>query len=454
MYDSRNDKKSLSNVSENISSSSIHIDQDQEEQLSVKREEVKSANLEKLECPISQTGTSNFGRIENCLAEEDDHSMLSSNVDNDDDGTDDEYDEQELLVEFKKLISKHMKLQKRHEDLLCLHKELIDSYALLESAHEVMVTKVKDSQPHTCTCAQLCIDLSYTNSCCSQGKPSCDEHVLVEICDSLIASENDELKRENEMLKMELSQLKEKGYVQPSQDNRDYMVKNLEKGSTITCTKLPQINLKTSYQKVDKTKIKKKAHVKCFECSTLEHFSSECPNKKNDQAKPSRRQRSLSQKMCFSYKEKGHNIADCSIEVSKQVCQNRTVWFDKPKYPVSVENYRTSRQCNKGFKVTLNKYMSKNENTKRQSKDKASRIKYQTCYTCHDKGHLSKDCSKTQTFIHKVVNVNIPHLGPENVTSTIKVISSPYDSLHAIWVPKHLFTNREGPNKVWVPKLS
>jgi hypothetical protein len=29
---------------------------------------------------------------------------------NSDDDTDDEYDEQELLVEFKKLISKHMKL--------------------------------------------------------------------------------------------------------------------------------------------------------------------------------------------------------------------------------------------------------------------------------------------------------------------------------------------------------
>jgi hypothetical protein len=39
-----------------------------------------------------------------------------------------------------------MKLQKRHGDLLCSHKELINSYALLESAHEVMVTKVKDSK--------------------------------------------------------------------------------------------------------------------------------------------------------------------------------------------------------------------------------------------------------------------------------------------------------------------
>jgi hypothetical protein len=47
------------------------------------------------------------------------------------------------------------------------------------------------------------------------------------------------LKRENKMLKMKLSQLKEKGHVQQSQDNCDYMVKKLENGSTVTCTKLP-----------------------------------------------------------------------------------------------------------------------------------------------------------------------------------------------------------------------
>jgi hypothetical protein len=76
---------------------------------------------------------------------------------------------------------------------------------------------------------------------------------------SLIASENAELKRENEILEMELSRLKGKGHVQPSQDNYDHMVKKLEKGLTITCAKLPQINLKISYQKVDKPKIKNKA---------------------------------------------------------------------------------------------------------------------------------------------------------------------------------------------------
>jgi hypothetical protein len=112
---------------------------------------------------------------------------------------------EELMLEFQKLISKHMKLQKINRDLLCSHEKLIDSYALLEATHEVMVTTVKFSQPHTCTCAPHSIDLSCANSCYSQAKPSCDQHVLIEICDSLIASENDELKREDEMLKIELS---------------------------------------------------------------------------------------------------------------------------------------------------------------------------------------------------------------------------------------------------------
>jgi hypothetical protein len=91
-----------------------------------KKEELNSTSLGKPDDPVSQIGVSDFGRIENVLAKEDNYSMSSSDVD-DDDNTDDEYDEQELLVEFKKLISKHMKLQKKHGDLLCSHKELIDS---------------------------------------------------------------------------------------------------------------------------------------------------------------------------------------------------------------------------------------------------------------------------------------------------------------------------------------
>jgi hypothetical protein len=202
MYGSSNSKKLSSSAMKNISSSSTLYDLTQEGQSSSQKEEAKSTHLGRPDCPISQTRGFSFDRTEDILSKKDDYSTSSSD---DDDGTNDEYDEQELLVEFKKLISKHMKLQKRHKYLLCSHKEIMSSYALLEVAHKVMVTTVKDYQPHTCTCSQPSIDLSCANSCCSQAKPSCDEHVLVETCDSLIASENDELKRENKMLKMELS---------------------------------------------------------------------------------------------------------------------------------------------------------------------------------------------------------------------------------------------------------
>jgi hypothetical protein len=180
MYGSSNSKKSSSTAPVNISSSSTHFDQDQEEQSSVQKEELNSASLEKTDGPVSQIGVSDFDRTKNVLAEEDDYFTSNSNVDDDDD-TDDEYNEQELLMEFKKLISKHMKLQKKQADVLYSHQELIDSYALLESAHEIMVTKVKDSKPHTCTCAPPSIDLSCANSYCSQAKPPYDGHVLVEL---------------------------------------------------------------------------------------------------------------------------------------------------------------------------------------------------------------------------------------------------------------------------------
>jgi hypothetical protein len=107
MYGSSNSKKSSSSAPENISSSSSLFDQSQERQSSSQKEEAKSVSLEKLDCPVSQTRLSGFGRIETSLAEEDDCFTSSSD---DDDDTYDEYDEQELLVEFKKLISKHMKL--------------------------------------------------------------------------------------------------------------------------------------------------------------------------------------------------------------------------------------------------------------------------------------------------------------------------------------------------------
>ena len=64
--------------------------------------------------------------------------------------------------------------------------------------------------------------------------------MVVESCYDLITKENDELKQEVERLMKDLYRLKGKDIesnVQPSQDNREEMVKKLEKGSTVTCSK-------------------------------------------------------------------------------------------------------------------------------------------------------------------------------------------------------------------------
>jgi hypothetical protein len=125
------------------------------------------------------------------------------------------------------------------------------------------------------------------------------------------------------MLKMKLSRLKGKGHVQPSQDNCGHIVKKLEKGSTVTCVKLPKINLKTSYQKVDKSKIEKK------------HISSTLSDQHCDTSHPNVPTRKMIKQITIEDKEtylredtlpvnkKSHNIADCrKEEASKQVCQN------------------------------------------------------------------------------------------------------------------------------------
>jgi uncharacterized protein YlxW (UPF0749 family) len=128
-----------------------------------------------------------------------------------------------------------MALQVEHKRLECSYEKLVDSYATLEIAHEIVLSSVKSMQPlfHTCTCSQVQIDLSCANKCLSQASQSSIEHALVESCDDLIAKENDELKQEVEKLQKDLYVLKEKSKVHTSQENREDMVKKLEKGSTV-----------------------------------------------------------------------------------------------------------------------------------------------------------------------------------------------------------------------------
>jgi hypothetical protein len=64
MYGSSNSKKSSSSDLKNISSSSILFYQSQKEKSSSQKEEAKSDSLGRPDCLVSQTGLSNFGKIE------------------------------------------------------------------------------------------------------------------------------------------------------------------------------------------------------------------------------------------------------------------------------------------------------------------------------------------------------------------------------------------------------
>jgi hypothetical protein len=144
------------------------------------------------------------------------------------------------------------------------------------------------------------INLSCANDCLSQASQSSIEHVLVESCDDLIAKENDKLKREVEKLQKDLYVLKEKSKVEPSQDNREDVVKKLEKGSTATSSTPQQhtMNHKNKIQgksKVGQDKsqfrpIKHKAQESlskkprssnkwrvCYKCREKGHFANSCP---------------------------------------------------------------------------------------------------------------------------------------------------------------------------------
>jgi predicted nuclease with TOPRIM domain len=56
---------------------------------------------------------------------------------------------------LEKLTSEPMALQANHKELECSYEKLVDSYATLEMAHEVVLSSIKFMQPlsHTCTCS-------------------------------------------------------------------------------------------------------------------------------------------------------------------------------------------------------------------------------------------------------------------------------------------------------------
>ena len=109
-------------------------------------------------------------------------------------------------------------------------------------------------------------------------------------------------------LKEQVIKLKGKEKVRPSQDNRDSVVKKLEKGSNITRSTLQQD------QKSIKHKISRKkslGHIKCYRCLEKGHYARNCQIKPDEEERLSRSQRKLPEnRMCFGCRKKGH-ITHC-----------------------------------------------------------------------------------------------------------------------------------------------
>src|SRR6185312_14366775 len=361
-----------------------------------------------------------------------------------------EKENQVLKARLEKLTSEHMALQGTHTELEKSYEMLVNSHVSLEVAHEVMATTVKSYEPlsHTCTCSQVQFDLTCTKSCCSQASQSSIEQVFLESCDDFIAQENEELMHEVKRLKEQVIKLKGKEKVRPSQDNRDFVVKKLEKGSNITRSTLQQD------QKSIKHKISRKkslGHVKCYRCLEKGHYARNCQIKSYEEERLSRNQRKLPEnRVCFGCRKKGHMTQCCPQQFRSD--QTGQTGHSRPVRPVKARAAVGPVKNPTKPALPLKKICDA-EKHNYQVKSTFVKIKHRICYTCRVKGHMSKDCPNGNLPDSKIVQYDFAKLRKDKMsTYATKVIKSPNASIREIWVPKSIVANVAGPNEYWAPK--
>jgi hypothetical protein len=139
--------------------------------------------------------------------------------------------------------------------------------------------------------------------------------------------------------------LKGKCHAQPSQDNHDNIVKKIEKGTTVACTKPLQKKTKLSKKDMSKTQGEKiNAHI-IFSNNVPMCFNKERSKRSN--------------RRCYGCKEKGHEIGSCP--------------------------------CMKNQDLARSRKMAIKKESKRQMHCKD---KHHICYNCREKCHLLGTCSQ------------------------------------------------------------
>jgi hypothetical protein len=204
-----------------------------------------------------------------------------------------------LKDQVERLKIENLAFQEKHDMLLCSHKNLMDDHIMLNIAHEVVIENLKSRQPRSCTCIQIETILPGANACCSSTSKSSFE---LEFPGTKYDTFQ-ELKEENERLKISLTQLKGKCTAQPSQDNCDHMVKKLETGTTVACTQPLEEKLK-NLRIVKRKEQKKKINTSP---KSLNHASMQGNIQGNDQSTLHTKK----SKKCSKYFENGHLIRSC-----------------------------------------------------------------------------------------------------------------------------------------------
>jgi hypothetical protein len=209
-----------------------------------------------------------------------------------------------LKDQVEKLKDENLAFQEKYDTLLCSHENIMDDHVILNIAHEVVIENLKSQQPHSCTCIQIETTLPCANACCSSTSKSFFELEFAGTNDDIYQK----LKEENERLKINLTQLKGKCIAQPSQDNRDHMVKKLETGTTVACTKSLEESVK-DLRIANRKEQKKKINTSS---KSLNHASTKGniqASKKQGKKKSSR----LEDRLCYICRKKGHQCKDCPI---------------------------------------------------------------------------------------------------------------------------------------------
>jgi hypothetical protein len=345
-----------------------------------------------------------------------------------------------LKDQVEKLKVENLAFQEKHDMLLCSHENLMDDHIMLNIAHEVVIENLKSQQPHSCTRIQIETKLPCANACCPSTSKSSFELEFAGTKDDIYQN----LKEENERLKISLTQLKGKCIAQPSQDNREHMVKKLETETTVACTKFLEENVK------DLRIVKRKEQKKKINTSakSLNHASMQGNIRGNNQVTlHTKRSKKCSE--CF---EKVHSIRSCPY-IKNDLITNKDdqLCFKCSKRGHLIKSCPYLKQ--KGI-VLENKILTNHVASKKQGKKKSSRLEDRLCYICRKKGHQCKDCHIGNYSTSSLSIISHVTRQPKIATCARKVMSLPSTNTKDFWVPRSLLTNLDGPIKRWVPKYA